>query len=101
MSSRVIRIRGIGDAVTRIMLVAILAGFVACNSFAQPAGRKTVVSIDGNAFRINGELTYKGRSFAGKRVEGLLLNSRMVQGIFDDLNPATRAMWKYPDGKEF
>ena len=25
----------------------------------------------------------------GRRIEGLLLNSRMVQGIFDDLNPET------------
>ena len=32
------------------------------------------------------------------RVEGLLFNSRMVQGIFDDLNPATRRLWDYPDG---
>jgi hypothetical protein len=32
------------------------------------------------------------------RVEGLLLNCRMVQGIFDDLNPETRSLWDYPDG---
>jgi hypothetical protein len=32
------------------------------------------------------------------RVEGLLMNSRMVQGIFDDLNPETRDNWAYPDG---
>jgi hypothetical protein len=32
------------------------------------------------------------------RIEGLLLNSRMVQGIFDDLNPETRSLWDYPDG---
>jgi hypothetical protein len=25
------------------------------------------------------------------------MNSRMVQGIFDDLNPETRAKWAYPD----
>jgi hypothetical protein len=35
------------------------------------------------------------------KVEGLLMNSRMVQGVFDDLNPATRHLWKYPDGAEF
>ena len=29
------------------------------------------------------------------------MNSRMVQGIFDDLNPATRAMWIYPDTKQW
>ena len=31
------------------------------------------------------------------KIEGLLMNSRMVQGIFDDLNPQTRDRWKYPD----
>jgi len=31
------------------------------------------------------------------KIEGLLMNSRMVQGIFDDLNPETRARWAYPD----
>ena len=31
------------------------------------------------------------------KVEGLLMNSRMVQGILDDLNPQTRDRWKYPD----
>src|SRR6185436_1606891 len=31
------------------------------------------------------------------RVEGLLLNSRMVQGIFDDRNTNTAALWAYPD----
>jgi hypothetical protein len=68
---------------------------------AEPPARKTVVSIQGRAFHINGEPTYKGRVFEGKTVEGLLLNSRMVQGIFDDLNPETRQLWKYPDGAEF
>jgi hypothetical protein len=26
------------------------------------------------------------------------MNARMVQGVFDDLNPATRPAWDYPDG---
>jgi len=59
---------------------------------------KTVVDIDGQSFRINGELTYAGRAWRGMRIEGLLINSRMVQGIFDDLNPQTRHLWDYPDG---
>jgi hypothetical protein len=33
----------------------------------------------------------------GCKIEGLLLNSRMVQGIFDDLNPETRRRWAYLD----
>jgi hypothetical protein len=60
--------------------------------------RRTTVGIHGDAFLINGEPTYPGRHHRGRRIEGLLLNARMVQGIFDDLNPATRERWGYPDG---
>jgi hypothetical protein len=35
------------------------------------------------------------------KIEGLLMNSRMVQGIFDDLNPDTRGRWAYPDTKRW
>lgn len=58
--------------------------------------RHTKVSIAGSDFHINGKPTYPGRHWSGHRIEGLLLNSRMVQGIFDDLNPATHSMWDYP-----
>jgi len=58
---------------------------------------KTKITIAGDAFYINGEPTYAGRSWNGLRIEGLLLNSRMVQGIFDDLNADTRSRWAYPD----
>ncbi|KON31474.1 hypothetical protein AC482_00720 [miscellaneous Crenarchaeota group-15 archaeon DG-45] len=57
----------------------------------------TGVSIDGKMFRINGRPTYEGRTHMGNRVEGLLMNSRMVQGVFDDENPETRPDWRYPD----
>lgn len=63
--------------------------------------RRTVVSIAGDAFRINGKPTYAGRSWKGHKIEGLLLNSRMVQGIFDDLNPETAVRWAYPDTKKW
>lgn len=59
--------------------------------------RKTNVSIKGNQFYINGELTYKGRYWNGHKIEGLLMNSRMVQGIFDDSNPKTKVTFGYPD----
>jgi hypothetical protein len=59
--------------------------------------RRTEVSIVGPAFHINGRPTYEGRFWRGFKIEGLLLNSRMVQGIFDDLNPATVGRWAYPD----
>jgi hypothetical protein len=62
------------------------------------ATQRTVVGIEGPSFTVNGELTYAGRWHEGLRIEGLLLNSRMVQGIFDDLNPVTRDQWRYPDG---
>ncbi len=59
--------------------------------------RQTVVSIVGEQFHINGQPTYPGRIWQGHKVEGLLLNSRMVQGIFDDRNPETVKRWAYPD----
>ena len=61
------------------------------------AKRKTAVSIVRDAFYINGKITYPGRIYQGHKVEGLLLNSRMVQGIFDDRNPETVNRWAYPD----
>ena len=50
---------------------------------------------------INGTPTYDGRQYRGMRIEGLLMNSRMVQGIFDDLNPETRSRWAYSDSKRW
>lgn len=58
---------------------------------------KTVLTITGEDFHINGKPTYAGRTWNGHRIEGLLLNSRMVQATFDDLNPATAPRWAYPD----
>ncbi|MFN7929507.1 MAG: hypothetical protein U0Y68_16490 [Blastocatellia bacterium] len=55
------------------------------------------MSIQGDRFFINGRPTYEGRTYQGMKIEGLLLNSRMIQGIYDDLNPATRSRWAYPD----
>src|SRR5690606_7734416 len=63
--------------------------------------RKTVVSIDGDQFRINGQLTYPNRTWHGHRVEGLLMNARLVQATFNDRNPQTQALWNYPDGAAF
>lgn len=59
--------------------------------------RQTTVSIVGEDFHINGKPTYPGRTWKGHRIEGLLMNSRMVQGVFDDLNPATVSRWAYAD----
>jgi hypothetical protein len=64
---------------------------------AQGKERKTEVAIRDDEFFINGEPTYAGRKYKGMRIEGLLLNSRMVQGTFDDANPETRRKWIYPN----
>jgi hypothetical protein len=64
---------------------------------AKAQRRRTEVSIRGDAFLINGKPTYPGRTWQGKKIEGLIMNSRMIQGIFDDENPETAVKWKYPD----
>jgi hypothetical protein len=84
-----------------LVLIAVPVGLILWVHAAAEAAemnRKTVVSIEGQAFRLNGRPTCEGRSWQGMKVEGLLMNSRMVQGIFDDRNPETRDLWKYPDG---
>lgn len=80
------------------MLIALLASAVGPAVCAphDPAYR-TAVSIVGEDFRINGKPTYQGRMWRGHKVEGLLLNSRMVQATFDDTNPSTVGKWAYPD----
>ncbi len=58
---------------------------------------KTKVEIDGQRFLINGKPTYAGREWRGRSIEGLLMNSRMVQATFDDENPLTQGIFAYPD----
>jgi hypothetical protein len=70
-------------------------------AFSQEARRQTAVAIRGEMFHINGKPTYPGRTWKGKKIEGLLLNSRMVQATFDDLNPDTVKLWAYPDTKQW
>ncbi len=80
-----------------LALIASCAWCGAADKGGKSPIRKTVVSIVGEDFYINGKPTYEGRLWKGQRIEGLLMNSRMVQGIFDDLNPETVKMWAYPD----
>lgn len=63
--------------------------------------RRTAISIVGDEFHINGQPTYPGRFWNGRKIQGLLLNSRMVQGIFDDRNPETVHRWAYPDTRKW
>lgn len=77
-----------------VLILALLCGW----TLAAPAAvRATAVSIVGGDFHINDRPTYAGRSWRGHRIEGLLLNSRMVQATYDDLNPETAQRWAYAD----
>ena len=80
---------------SRWILLAFLTALFPFPGFAK--SHQTVVSIHGDDFLINGKPTYAGKTWNGHRIEGLLSNSRMVQGIFDDANPATVERWAYPD----
>ncbi|MFO1063891.1 MAG: hypothetical protein U0892_08520 [Pirellulales bacterium] len=63
---------------------------------AEPT-RRTVISIAGDAFHINSVPTCRGVEWSGHRIDGLLMNSRMVQATFDDRNTETRGLWAYSD----
>jgi hypothetical protein len=85
----------------RTLLKALPATLLAGLPARAAAARKTTVAIEEDRFLINGRPTYQGRTWRGMKIEGLLMNSRMVQGIFDDLNPETRKLWVYPDTKRW
>ncbi len=77
-------------------LLAVLLAALTAGALAASPG-KTVLTIVGEDFHINGQPTYAGRTWNGHRIEGLLMNSRMVQATYDDLNPETAPRWAYPD----
>jgi len=82
------------DRMLAVLAATVAASGCACGlaaEAAEAAGR-TSVAIRGTKFLVDGRVTYPGRP-----VEGMLLNSRMVQAVFDDENPATRGLWRYPD----
>ena len=56
---------------------------------------KTTVSVDGDSFLINGVPTHQGRLFRGHSIEGLMMNSRMANAMFDDENKFTKHLWAY------
>ncbi len=58
---------------------------------------QTKLTIDGEKFRINGALTYTEIPTCKPSNHGLLMNSRMIQGIFDSPNQAQFQRY----GKEF
>lgn len=93
----------LGDAPVKIIVLAAMSALLPLveDVSGEAPTRQTRVEIQGQKFVINGSPTYEGREWKGSKIEGLLMNSRMVQGIFDDLNPETRNRWAYPDSGEF
>jgi hypothetical protein len=59
-----------------------------------PSPHNTHVTIDGTLFRINGDLTYADLSV---EAQGRLMNARMVNSTFEDLNPVTAPEGFDPD----
>ena len=84
-----------------VLLISSLLLLHVDNSIAGHPPRKTIVEIKDDKFYINGSPTFQGKKWQGYSLEGLLPNSRMVQGIFDDLNTETRDLWAYPDTKKW
>lgn len=85
---------GVASVTIRGMLRILSLAMMAATAFSAP---KTEVAIRGDQFLINGKPTYPGRTWQGHKIEGLLMNSRMVQGIYDDANPQTAKRWAYKD----
>jgi hypothetical protein len=56
---------------SKLLLLFIAIAMVSCSKNES----RTIVTITGNQFYINGELTYKGRFWHGYKIEGLLFNS--------------------------
>jgi len=77
------------------LLLALPLSLYAGDASSKP--RHTSVSIVGDEFYINGQPTYASRVWHGHKLQGLLLNARLVQGIFDDRNTNTLSGWSYPD----
>ncbi|MFI3263516.1 MAG: glycoside hydrolase family 43 protein [Rikenellaceae bacterium] len=69
------------------------------SSFVSVFAHNTEVTIKGDAFYINGRPTYEGRYWNGHKVEGLLMNSRMVQGLFDNrlITDGEKSIYAYTD----
>ncbi len=77
------------------LLALLIVGLAATLNYPSQkvhAATTAIVSIQGTNFLLNGAVTYPGKS-----VQGELLNTRMIQGIFDDENSATVGHWAYPD----
>lgn len=72
-------------ALFALILLGLSCGALSHIAQAAPA-RHTAVTIVGDEFHINGRPTYAGRSWNGRKIEGLLINARLrMKGeAFDD-----------------
>jgi hypothetical protein len=91
---------------TPLLLISSLVLGGCAPTSAQTVERRTVVSIVGDEFHVNGTPTYAGRTWVtadgGRhRIEGLLMNARLPQATFDDPVPETRGQWMYPDTRRW
>ena len=62
---------------------------------------KTEISLEGDKFLVNGTPTNESATFRGVSIEGLMMNSRMANAVFDDDNEFTRHLWAYPDNEKW
>ncbi len=59
---------------------------------------QTTVSIDGESFLINGRPTYSEIGTSRPEAQGLLMNARFIQGVFDDrADPGRFARWGHDE----
>jgi len=86
----------VAEAAFSVANQAALAPHPPTDDTESDAPSSTTVTMDGDSWLINGSPTN-----AGSPAEGLLLNARMVQATFEDLNPDTVGNWSYPDGTPF
>jgi hypothetical protein len=80
------RKRRLNDPVQRAgssAIVLVITGLVLCCYACQFSKSKTIVSIRGEQWLLNGE-----PMLAGSPSEGLLVNTRMVNAVFEDKGPA-------------
>src|SRR5688572_18716735 len=68
---------------SHFVMILALAGLVLCCYACQPLQNKTIVSISGDQWQINGKPV-----LAGSPAQGLLVNARMVNAVFEDSGPA-------------
>jgi hypothetical protein len=102
MNPRFAKIGRVCLALTFVLSLSEIASRVGTGApEAGSSERHTLVSIAGDEFYMNGRPTYEGRIWRGHRIQGLLINARLVQGIFDDRNPDTIKRWAYPDSSRW